>query len=116
MVQPGKQEEFLRVLEEQEIARRILRNFRRGVIDRTRQRALRTTLLEVRSQFAEFRQVRLVSPCLYTYQGHLDVTPNRRVLRQVLLRRMADENLNWKLEREVLLRSEPTGAKAACPP
>lgn len=98
-------------------AQRIIRNFDHGLVDRTRHRAVKTRVLTVRSQVATFRQVRLVLPCVFSYAANEDVTPDPRVIRQVVMVRMVAENLNWKIDREVVLRQETTGAKVtACPP
>jgi hypothetical protein len=98
-------------------ARRIVRNFERGLVDRTRHRAVRTEVLAVRSQVAVFRQVRLVLPCVFSYDTNEDVTPDPRVIRQVVVVRMVAENLNWKLDRVEVVRGEPTGRTVtACPP
>jgi hypothetical protein len=98
-------------------AQRIIRNFDHGLVDRTRHRAVKTRVLTVRSQVATFRQVRLVLPCVFSYGANEDVTTDPRVIRQVVMVRMVAENLNWKIDREVVLRQETTGAKVtACPP
>lgn len=98
-------------------ARRIIRNFDHGLVDRTRHRAVKTRVLTVRSQVATFRQVRLVLPCVFSYDANEDVTPDPRVIRQVVMVRMVAENLNWRIDREVVLRREATGAKVTtCPP
>jgi hypothetical protein len=98
-------------------ARRIIRNFDHGRVDRTRHRVVKTRVLTVRSQVATFRQVRLVLPCVFSYDANEDVTPDPRVIRQVVMVRMVAENLNWKIDREVVLRQEATGAKVTtCPP
>jgi hypothetical protein len=100
-----------------DISRRIIRNFQHRLVDRTRYEPVTTEVLRVTSQLAVFRQVRLVHPCVYTYYGRHDTTPDARVTRQVTLRYMADENLNWKIEREVVKSENPTGQKVtACPP
>lgn len=100
-----------------DISRRIIRNFQRRLVDRTRYEPVTTEVLRVTSQLAVFRQVRLVHPCVYTYYGRHDTTPDPRVTRQVTLRYMADENLNWKIDREVVKSEKPTGEKVtACPP
>jgi hypothetical protein len=99
-----------------EAAAEIIRNFRRRLVDRTRVEVLSTRVLRIRSQLAVFRQVRLVEPCVYTYGSQYDVTPDDRILRQVVIRHMADENLNWKIDREVVLSEQPTGRRVrACP-
>jgi hypothetical protein len=98
-------------------AARIIRNFRRNEVDRLRYEVLRTEVLRITSQLAVFRQVRLVHPCVYTYRHLDDVTPDPRILRQVVIRYMADENLNWKIDREIV-RSEVSIGRTitACPP
>jgi hypothetical protein len=99
-----------------EASAEIIRNFRRRFIDRTHVEALSTRVLRIRSQLAVFRQVRLVEPCVYEYGSQRDVTPDDRVVRQVVIRYMADENLNWKIDREVVLSEKPTGRRVqACP-
>jgi hypothetical protein len=98
-------------------ARRIIRNFDHGLVDRTRHREVKTRVLTVRSQVATFRQVRLVLPCVFSYDANEDVTPDPRVIRQVVMVRLVAENLNWKLDRVEVVRKEPTGAKVTtCPP
>ena len=98
-------------------ARRIIRNFDHGLVDRTRHRAVKTRVLKVSSQVATFRQVRLVLPCVYSYDANEDVTPDPRVIRQVMMVWMVSEGLNWKIDREVVVRQEATGAKVtSCPP
>jgi hypothetical protein len=98
-------------------AGRIIRNFRRRVVDRLHYEVIQTRVLKIRSQLAVFRQVREVHPCLYTYGDRFDVTPDHRILRQVVIRYMADERLNWKIDREIVRSEVPTGAKVtACPP
>ncbi|HZB04372.1 MAG TPA: hypothetical protein VE737_08635, partial [Actinomycetota bacterium] len=100
-----------------EIARRIIRTFQRRLVDRTRYEPVSTKVLRITSQLAVFRQVRLVYPCVYTYDDWYDVTPDDRVMRQVVIRRMADEQLNWRIEREVVRSEKPIGEKVtACPP
>jgi hypothetical protein len=100
-----------------EISRRIIRSFQRRLVDRTRYEPVSTKVLRVTSQLAVFRQVRLVYPCVYTYDGRYDVTPDHRVMRQVVIRWMADEQLNWRIERELVRSEKPTGEKVtACPP
>lgn len=77
---------------------------------------VQTEVVRIRSQMAVFRQVRLVSPCVWTYDDRVDVTPDHRVMRQVLLRYMRDERPNWRLHRDEVLRQEPTGERVtACP-
>jgi hypothetical protein len=98
------------------MAGRIIRNFRQGLVDRLRYEVLDTRVLRISSQLAVFRQVRLAVPCVYTFAGHKDVTPDPRVMRQVVIRNMADEGLNWRIEREVVRSEEPTGENASCPP
>ncbi|HEX2026066.1 MAG TPA: hypothetical protein VHH92_06695 [Actinomycetota bacterium] len=94
----------------------IIRNFRRRLVDRTHIEAVSTQVLRTSSQLAVFRQVRLVEPCVYTYAHQEDVTADDRIVRQVVRIYMADENLNWKIEREVVLSEEPTGARVrSCP-
>jgi hypothetical protein len=98
-------------------AARIVANFRRRLVDRLRYEVLDTEVLRIGSQLAVFRQVRLVRPCVYTFNGRHDETPDPHVTRQVVLRYMADENLNWKIDREVVVSERRTGAKVtACPP
>jgi hypothetical protein len=98
-------------------AARIIRNFRRRVVDRLHYEVFDTKVLKIRSQLAVFRQVREVHPCLYTYADRFDVTPDHRILRQVVIRYMADEQLNWKIDREIVRSEVPTGEKVtACPP
>jgi hypothetical protein len=98
-------------------AARIIRNFRRRVVDRLRYEALSTRVLKIRSQLAVFRQVREVHPCVYRYGDRSDVTPDHRIVREVVIRYMAGENLNWKIDREVVVRREPTGRRVTrCPP
>jgi hypothetical protein len=98
-------------------AARIIRNFRRRVVDRLRYEALSTRVLKIRSQLAVFRQVREVHPCVYKYGDRSDVTPDHRIVREVVIRYMADENLNWKIDREVVISQEATGRRVArCPP
>jgi hypothetical protein len=100
-----------------EASARIISNFRRRVVDRLRYEVLSTRVLTIRSQLAAFRQVREVHPCAYRYGDLTDVTPDRRIARQVVIRYMADENLNWKIDREVVVREEPTGRNVPrCPP
>ena len=97
-------------------AARIIRDFRRRVVDRRHYEVLHTRVLKIRSQLAVFRQVREVHPCVYTYGDRFDVTPDHRILRQLVIRYMADERLNWKIHREVVLREEPTGQRIPrCP-
>jgi hypothetical protein len=98
------------------MAGRIIRNFRQGLVDRLRYEVLDTRVLMISSQLAVFRQVRLAVPCVYTFAGHKDATPDPRVMRQVVIRYMADERLNWRIEREVVRSAEPTGENAPCPP
>jgi hypothetical protein len=98
------------------MAGRIIRNFRQGLVDRLEYEVLDTRVLRISSQLAVFRQVRLAVPCVYTFAGHQDVTPDPRVMRQVVVRYMADERLNWRIEREVVRSEEPTGENASCPP
>ena len=94
----------------------IIRNFRRRLVDRTHTEVVSTRVLSVSSPLAVFRQVRLIEPCLYTYANQYDVTPDDRIVRQVVRVYMADENLNWKIQREVILSEEPTGERVqACP-
>jgi hypothetical protein len=98
-------------------AARIISNFRRRVVDRLRYEALSTRVLKIRSQLAVFRQVREVHPCAYKYGDRSDVTPDHRIVREVVIRYMADENLNWKIDREVVMSQEPTGRRVTrCPP
>jgi hypothetical protein len=99
-----------------EAASVIIRNFRRRLVDRTHTEVVSTRVLRVSSPLAVFRQVRLIEPCVYTYANQFDVTPDDRILRQVVRVYMADENLNWKIQREVVLSEEPTGERVqACP-
>jgi hypothetical protein len=99
-----------------EIAGTIIRQFRKGLVDSTDIEVMDTQVLRITSQLAVFRQVRLVRPCVYTAGTLYDVTPDHRVLRQVMIRYMADERLNWRIHREVIERSVPTGEKVtACP-
>jgi hypothetical protein len=99
-----------------DVTARIVRTFRRGLVDRTRHEVTDTKVVRIRSQLAVFRQTRLVHPCVYTYANRFDVTPDPRVLRQVVVRYMADENLNWKIDREVIVSERPTGQKViVCP-
>lgn len=94
----------------------IVREFRQNLVDRTKIEVIRTKVLKIRSQMAVFRQVRLVYPCIWTYDDRFDVTPDHRVVRQVLIRYMAAERLNWRLHRDVIRREEPTGDRVtACP-
>jgi hypothetical protein len=98
-------------------AARIIRNFRRRVVDRLRYEALSTRVMKISSQLAVFRQVREVHPCAYRYGDRSDVTPEHPIVREVVIRYMADENLNWKIDREVVVRREPTGRMVTrCPP
>jgi hypothetical protein len=94
----------------------IIRQFRKELIDSTDIEVRNTKVLRITSQLAVFRQVRLVWPCIYTVGDGYDATPDHRVLRQVLIRYMADERLNWRIHRDVIEKSVPTGEKvAACP-
>lgn len=94
----------------------IIRNFRRRLVDRTHIEVVSTRVLRTSSQLAVFRQVRLVEPCVYAYASQEDLTPDDRIVRQVVRVYMADENLNWKIDREVLLSEEPTGKRVrSCP-
>jgi hypothetical protein len=99
-----------------EAAATIVREFERGWVDRTEIEVLETEVLRIGPQMAVFRQVRLLYPCVWTYDDRVDVTPDDRVVRQVLIRYMADEYLNWRLHRDVIRREEPTGERVgACP-
>jgi hypothetical protein len=94
----------------------VIEDFRNGWVNRTRIEARSTEILRIRSDLAVFRQIRLVYPCIYEFDTNLDVTPDSRVLRQVVVRYMALENLNWRLERDVVKSSRPTGDRVkACP-
>lgn len=94
----------------------IMREFRRRLVDRTEIDVISTEVLRIRSQMAVFRQVRLVYPCVWTYDDRHDVTPDDRVVRQVLIRYMADERLNWRLHRDIVRAEKPTGDRVtACP-
>jgi len=98
-------------------ARRIIRNFEDRLVDRTRQRAVETEVLRVRSQVATFREIRLILPCVFSLDSNEDMTLDPRVLRQVVAVRMIAENLNWKIDRIEVIREERTGRKVtACPP
>jgi hypothetical protein len=99
------------------MAARIVRNFQRRVVDRLWYEVVSTRVLRITSQLAVFRQVRLVHPCAFTYGDQYDATPDPRIMRQVVIRTMADENLNWKIDREVVRSEEPTGDRVSpCPP
>jgi hypothetical protein len=99
-----------------EAADTIIRQFRRGLVDSTDIEVVSTEVLRITSQLAVFRQVRLVRPCVYTFGAQQDVTPDHRVMRQTVIRHMADERLNWRIHREVIERSVPTGERVtACP-
>lgn len=94
----------------------IMREFRQRLVDRTEFEVISTQVLKIRSQMAVFRQVRLVYPCVWTYDDRHDVTPDDRVVRQVLIRYMADERLNWRLHRDIVRAEKPTGDRVtACP-
>jgi hypothetical protein len=100
-----------------QMAARIVRNYQRRVVDRLRYEVVTTRVLRIEPQLAVFRQVRLVHPCAYTYDDQYDVTPDPRIMRQVVIRSMTDEQLNWKIDREVVRSEEPTGERvSACPP
>jgi hypothetical protein len=99
------------------MAERIVRNYRRRVVDRLRYEVVSTRVLRIGPQVAVFRQVRMVHPCAFTYDDQHDVTPDSRIMRQVVVRTMADERLNWKIEREMVRSQEPTGDRVSpCPP
>jgi hypothetical protein len=87
------------------------------VVDRLRYETRSTRVLRIRSQLAVFRQVREVHPCVYVYADRSDVTSDPRIVREVVIRHMAGENLNWKIDREVVVRKMPTGRRVTrCPP
>jgi hypothetical protein len=99
-----------------EAAATIVRQFRRRLVDSTDIEVLDTEVLSITSQLAVFREVRVVRPCVYTLGTLRDVTPDNRVLRQVVIRHMADERLNWRIHRDVIQQSVPTGERVtACP-
>jgi hypothetical protein len=99
-----------------EAAATIMREFRHGLVDRTEIDVVSTEVLEIHSQLAVFREVRLVYPCVWTYDDRTDVTPDHRVIRQVLIRSMADEYLNWRLDHDEITNEHPTGEKVTvCP-
>ena len=94
----------------------IVRDFRNRWINATEVELVRTRILSIDSQLAVFEIVRLVRPCVYDFNTNLDMTEDGRERREVVKVFMADEYLNWRLDREVVMRSAPTGEPAPCPP
>jgi len=103
-------------LARRDAAATIVRQYRRRLVDRTEIEVVQTEVVRIGSQVAVFRQVRRVSPCIWTYDDRGDLTSDLRVIRQVLLRYIREERLNWRLHRDEVLRQEPTGERVTiCP-
>ena len=98
-----------------EAAAAILRDFRNGWVNDTEIEVERTRIVSIESRLAVFEQVRLVRPCVYDFNNNLVATSDDREMRQAVTVYMADEHLNWRIDREVVRRSEPTGERVACP-
>ena len=94
----------------------IVRDYRNAWENATDIEIVSTRILRITSQLAVFRVVQVIRPCVFDVDTHVDATEDPRVLRQVVTRSMADEQLNWRLHRDVIERSEPTGERADCPP
>ncbi len=99
-----------------DVAATIIRDFRNGWINSTEVEVVRSRVRHIDSQLAVIEQVRLVRPCAYGFNSNLDATPDNREMRQTVTVYMADEFLNWRIDREVVRRSEPTGQRVDCPP
>jgi hypothetical protein len=98
------------------VAGTIIRDFQNGWINSTDVEVVRTRVLRITSQLAVFEQVRLVRPCVYDFNTNLEAGRDHHELRQVVTVYMADEFLNWRIDREMVGRSEPTGQRVPCPP
>ena len=94
----------------------VIEDFRNKSVNATEIDVLRTEIVSIGSQLAVFDVVRIVRPCVYDYDTNLSTTEDDRERREVARVYMADEKLNWRLDREVVRRSAPTGERVPCPP
>jgi hypothetical protein len=85
-----------------------------GYVDRTAYRVRETEVLSITATRAVFRQIRLVLPCRVSEEGEA-VTPDPVIVLQTVRRFMDLEELNWRLARDVVEASRPTGSRAPCP-
>jgi hypothetical protein len=94
----------------------VARDYRNGWINATETEIVRREIVSIDSQLAVFDMVRIVRPCVHDFNSNLDMTPDDRERREVVRIFMADEFLNWRLDREEISRSVPTGERVDCPP
>ena len=93
----------------------IVRDFRNGWVNRTTIEVERTEIVSLEQHLAVFEQTRLVRPCVYDLNS-LQVVGDDRVVRETVRRYMAEEDIDWRLDHEEVLRSSPTDERTDCPP